>query len=120
VSLGDNLSTDSPVRRQKRFQSALRVFQRFVGSLWAGTLCYGGVMRERRCCDHWNLPRARLSDGWLSWPKFAKVSSGLVPHSICERRNWLLSLGHTAVQSCWILPRSPDSHCQRMCCYNPS
>ena len=46
VSGGSNLSTDSPVRRQKRFQSALRKFQRFTGSLWAGTLNLGVVMRE--------------------------------------------------------------------------
>ena len=38
VSGGGNLSTDSSVKRQKRFQSALRKSQRFTGSLWATTL----------------------------------------------------------------------------------
>ena len=61
VSGGGNLSTDSPARRQKRYQSALRKFQRFTGSLWAGTLSLGGVMRERRCCDRGNFPWTRLS-----------------------------------------------------------
>jgi len=65
VSGGGNLSTDSPVRRQKRFQSALRKFQRFTGLLWAGTLNLGGVMREGRCCDRGNFPRMRLSGSRL-------------------------------------------------------
>ena len=64
VSAGSNLLTDSPVRRQKRFHSALRKFQRFTGSLWAGTL---------------NFPRIRQSGSPLSWPKLAKARSGLVP-----------------------------------------
>ena len=46
VSAGGNLSTGSPVRGQKRFQSALRKYQRFTRSLWAGTLSLDGVMRE--------------------------------------------------------------------------
>jgi len=71
VSGGGNLSTDSPVRRQKRFQSALRKFQRFTWSLWAGTLNLGGVMREGRCCDRRNFPRTRLCGSRLSWPKLA-------------------------------------------------
>ena len=59
VSGGCNLSTDSPVRSQKRFQSTLQKFQRFTGSLWAGTLSFGGVMREDRCCDRGHFPRTR-------------------------------------------------------------
>ena len=77
ASGGVNLSTDSSVR--KPFQSALRKFQSFTGSLWAGTLNLGGVMREGRCCDHGNFPRTRLSGSRLSWPKLAKARSGLVP-----------------------------------------
>jgi len=73
VSGGGNLSTYSPVRRLKHFQSALRKFQRFTGSLWAGTLSLGGVMREGRCCDRGNFPRTRLSGSRLSWPKLAKA-----------------------------------------------
>jgi len=46
VSGGGNLSTDSLVRRQKRFQSALRKFQRFTRSLWVGTLNFVGVMEK--------------------------------------------------------------------------
>jgi len=79
VSEGGNLSTDSSVRRQKRFQSALRKFQRFTGSLWAGTLSLGGVTTEGRCCDHGNFPRTRLSASRLSWPKLAKARFGLMP-----------------------------------------
>jgi len=33
--------------------------------------------------------------------------------------NWLFPLGHTTVQGCWMLPRTPGSHRQEMCC-NPS
>ena len=62
VSGGGNLSTDSPVRRQERFESALRKPQRFTGSLWAGTLSVSvsGVLRWGRCCDSGNLPRTCL------------------------------------------------------------
>jgi len=55
VSGGGNLSTDSSVRRQKRFQSALRKFQRYTGSLWAGTLSLGGIIKEGRRCDRGNF-----------------------------------------------------------------
>jgi len=47
VSGGCNLSTDSRVRRQKRFLSALRKFQRFTRSLWQepeSQWIYGGTM----------------------------------------------------------------------------
>ena len=81
VSRGGNLSMDSYVRRQKHFQLALQKFQRFTGSLWTGILSLGGVMREGRCCDRGNFPRTRLSSSRLSWPKFAKAWSGLVPTS---------------------------------------
>jgi len=67
------------LRKQKRFQSALRKFQRFTVSLWPGTLSFGGVMREGRCCDRGNFPRTRLSRSRLSSPKLAKARSGLVP-----------------------------------------
>jgi len=79
VSRGCNLSTDSSVRREKRFQSTLWKFQHFTGSLWAGTLSFGGVMREGRCCDCGNVPRTRLSGSWVSWPRLAKARSRLVP-----------------------------------------
>ena len=36
-------------------------------------------MREGRCCDCGNFPRIRLSGSRLSWPRLAKVWSGLVP-----------------------------------------
>ena len=69
-----NLSTDSPVRRQKRLQSALDKYQRFTGTLLlAGTLSIRGIMIERRCCDHRNFPRTRLSGTRLSWPTLAKA-----------------------------------------------
>jgi len=79
VSRGGNLSADSSVRRQKRFQSALRKLQRFTGPLWAGTLSFGGIVREGRCCNRGNFPWTRLSGSRLSWPKLAKARSGLVP-----------------------------------------
>ena len=31
-----------------------------------------------------------------------------------ERRNWLLPLGNTAVQGCWMLTRSPGFHRQEI------
>jgi len=37
-----------------------------------------------------------------------------------ERRNWLFPLGCTTVQGCWMLPRSPGSHCPGMLYCNPS
>jgi len=116
---GGNLSTDSYVRRQKRFQAALRKIQRFTESLWAWTLSLGGVMKEGRCCDHGNFPRKCLSGSRLSWPKLAKARSGLVP-TFHERRNWLFPLGYTTVQGCWMLPRNPGSLRQGVfCCCSP-
>jgi len=120
VSGGGNLSTDSPVRRQKCFQSALRKFRRFTGSLWAETLNLGGVMREGQCCDRGKFPRTRLSGSRLSWPRLAKARSGLVPTFQRRERNWLFPLGCTTVQGCWMLPRSPGSHRPGMLCCNPS
>ena len=120
VSGGGNLSTDSSVSRQKHFQSALRKLQRFTGSLWAGTLSFGGFMREGRCCDFGNFPRTRLSGSWLSWPKLVKARSGLVPTFHRWDKNLAVSLGYTTVQGCWMLPRSPGSHRQGMFCCNPS
>jgi len=67
------------VRRKNSFQMALQNVQRFIGSLWAGTLNLGGVMRERRYCVRGNLPRTRLSSCRLSRPKLAKARSGLLP-----------------------------------------
>jgi len=119
VSGGGNLPTDSPMRRQKRFQSALRKFQRFTGSLWAGTLSLSGVMREGRCCDRGNFPRNRLSGSRLSWPTLAKARVG-DDVSSSRRKNWLLPLGHTTAPGCWLLRRSPGSHRQRMFCCKPS
>jgi len=48
-----------------------------------------------------------------------KPGTGWCRRSIGERRNWLFALGHTAVQGCWMLPRSPSSHRQEMFCHNP-
>jgi len=110
VSGGSNLSTDSPVRRQKRFQSALRKFQSFTGSLWAGTFNLGGVMREVRCCDRRNFPRTRLSVSRRSWPRLAKARSGLVPTFQRREKKLAVSFGCTTAQVYWILPRSPGSH----------
>jgi len=101
-------------------RSALLKFQRLTRLLWAGTFCLRGVMREGRCCDRRSFPRTRLSGSQLSWPKFAKARSGLVPTFHGERKNWLLHLGRTAVQGCCMLPRSPGSHRQEMFCCNRS
>ena len=87
LTAGGNLSTDSPVRRQKRFQSALWKFQHFTGWLWKGTLCLGGFMREDRCCDRGNFPRARLFGSRLSRPTVRKANQGLCRRSTGERRN---------------------------------
>jgi len=56
VSGGDNLSTDSSVRRQKCFQSALRKFQRFAGSLWAAVIAWlESMTRLDSSHDFWSL-----------------------------------------------------------------
>jgi len=116
VSGGGTLSTDSPVRRQKRFQSALQKFQRFTGSLWAGTLSLGGVMNEGRCCS----ARTFLEHACpaISCPgrNLRRPDPGWCRRSIGGRRNWLFPLGYVTVQGCWMLPRSPDSHRQEMFC----
>ena len=114
------LSTDSPVRRQKCFLSALRKFQRFTGSLWAGTLSLGGVMREGRFCDHGNFPGTRLSGSRLSWPKLAKARSGLVPTFQRREKKLAVSFGSYNSPRLLVLPRSPGSHFQEMFCCNPS
>ena len=94
------------VRRQKRFQSALRKFQRFTGLLWAGTLSFGGVMREGRCCEYGNFPRTRLFDSQLSWTKPRRPGLGWCRRSIGERRSWLFSLG---VQQSMVVGCCPGS-----------
>jgi len=93
VSGGGNLSTDSPVRKRKHFQSALRKFQRFTRWLWAGTLNLDGVMREGRYCDRGNFPRTRLSSSRLSWPKLAKARPGLVPTFRRREKKLAVSFG---------------------------
>ena len=120
VSGGGNLSTDSSVRRQKCFQSALRKFQRFTGSLWAGTLSFGGVMREGRCCDLGNLPRTRLSGSGLSWPKLVKTRSGLVPTFHRWEKKLAVSFG--LYNSLRLLDVAQESRLSRqdMFCCNPS
>ena len=87
VSRGGNLSTDSSVRRQKRFQSALQKFQRFTGSLQAGTFLEH-VCQAVSCPDQ-NLPRPGLT-----WCR----------RSTSEKRNWLLPLGGTAAYRNGICP----------------
>ena len=66
-------------KQAKALQSALRKFQRFPRSLWAGTLSLGDVMKEGQCCNRGNVPRTRMSGSRLPWPKLAKPRSGLVP-----------------------------------------
>jgi len=101
VSLGGNLSTDSPVRRQKASIQLVKVptlHQIAVGR----NLC--GVVTEGRCCDSRNFPRTRLSER-RPGPGWCRLFLG-------ERRNWKLPLGRTAAQGCWMLPRCPDSQHQ--------
>ena len=112
VSGGGNLSTASSVRRKKRFQSALRKFQRFTRSLWAGTLSFGGVIRECRCCDRGNFPTTRLSGSRLSGLGWCRRSIG--------ERSWLFPLGYITDQGYLVLPRRPGSPRQGMVCCNPN
>jgi len=95
VSRGGNLSTDSSVRGQKHFKSGLRKFQRFTGSLQAGTLGLGGVVREGRCCNRGNFCRTRLSGSGLSWPTLVKARSGLVPTFRRREEKLAAPLGRT-------------------------
>ena len=109
------------MRRQKRFQSALRKFHRYTGSLWTGQepwasvalwgkadVVTSGTFLKYVCpsvgCSGRNLRRPGL--GWC-W------------RSIGER-SWVFSLGYATVQDCLMLPRSPGSHGQEMFCCNPS
>jgi len=98
---------DSPVRRQKRVQSASRKFPRFTGSLWAGTLNLGGVMREGRYCEWGNFPRTPLSGIRLSWPKLAKARSGLVP--TLQRRDKKLAVSFGLYNSTRLLDLAEES-----------
>ena len=91
---------DSPVRRQKRFQSALRKFQCFTGSLWEGTLNLGVVMREGQCFDHGNFPWTRLSGSQLSWPRLAKARSADVPTAREETGCFLWVVQQSKVVGC--------------------
>jgi len=97
---------DSPVRRQNSFQSALQKLQRFTGSLWAGTLHLGSVMREGRCCDRGNFPRTRLSGSRWYWPKLAKARSELV--ATFQRREKKLSVSFGLYNSPRLLDVAQD------------
>ena len=116
VSGGGNLLRDSSVRRQKHVQSALPKFQCVTGSLWAGTWSFGGIMREGQCCDRGNFPRTHLSGSRLSWPKLAKVRSGLVP----TFHRWEMKPAAWVIQQSKVLGCCPGSHRQKMFCCNPS
>jgi len=50
-------------------------------------------MREHRCCDHRNFPRTHLSGSWLSWPKLAKATSGLVSAFQWQEKKLAVSFG---------------------------
>jgi len=120
ASGGGNLSTDSPVRRQKRFQSALRKFQRFTDGCtqesWASLALWKrdvvlttGTFLEHVC------PAVGCPSRHPRWP-----DPGCGRRSISERRSWLLPLSCAAAQGCWLLPRKPGYHRQEMQHYNPN
>jgi len=50
-------------------------------------------MKEGRYCDRGNFPRTRLSSSRLSWPKFAKARSGLVPTFHKREKKLAVSFG---------------------------
>jgi len=99
--------------------ASMQKFQRFSGSLWAGTLSFGGVIREDWCCDCANVPRTRPAVGCPGLNS-RRSSMGWCRRSIGERSSWLFPLGYITVQGCWMLPRSPGSHGQGMFYCNPS
>jgi len=107
VSGGDNRSTDLPVRRQKallvRFANVptLRIC---TGSLWAGTLSLGGVMREGRCSDHGTFLEYVCPAVGCPGRNWRRQGLGWCRRFIGERRNWLLPLGYRTVQGHLILP----------------
>ena len=45
---------------------------------------------------------------------------GWCRRSMGETRSWLIPLGYTTDQGCWMFPSSPGSHRQEMFCCNPS
>jgi len=106
VSGGGNFSTDSSVRRQMRFQSALRKFQRFTGSLRAGILSFGDVMREGRYCDRGTFQEHVCPTTRCPGRNSRRPGLGWCRNSIDERRSWLFPLCSTTVQGCSMLPRS--------------
>ena len=106
VLRGGNLSTNSPVRMQKRFQLALQKLQHFSGSLWAKTSSLSGVMREGQCCDHGSFPGTCLSGSRLSWPKLTKASSGVVP-TFHQREK--LAASFASYSSPWLLDVAQES-----------
>ena len=103
------------MRRQRRFQSALRKFQRFHRIAADRNLelrwCYKGrpgTFLEHVCpavgCPGRNSRRPGL--GW--WRR-----------SIGERRSWLFPLYYTTDQGWWMLP-GVQAHRQEMFCCNPT
>ena len=120
MSAKGNLSTDSHVWRQKRFQSALQKSQCFTGLLWAGTLSLGGVIREDRCFDRGNFPRTHLSGSRLFWPKLAKARSGLVPTFHRWEKKLAVSFGSCNSPRLFDFAQKPGSQRQEMLCRNPS
>ena len=50
-------------------------------------------MREGRCCDRGNFHRTRLSCSWLSWPRLAKATSGLVSTFQSREKKLAVSFG---------------------------
>ena len=103
------------MKRQRRFQSALRKFQRFHRIAADRNLelrwCYKGrpgTFLEHVCpavgCPGRNSRRPGL--GW--WRR-----------SIGERRSWLFPLYYTTDQGWWMLP-GVQAHRQEMFCCNPT
>jgi len=65
VSGSGDLSTESPVRRQKYFQSSSNASS-------------NGITKKDWCCDTGNFSRKYLSSSQLSWPTLTKATSGLM------------------------------------------
>jgi len=103
------------VRRQRRFQSTLRNFQRFTGSMWAGIVRHGGVMRVGRWCDNRDFPKKVQA----CRPTLAKARSVLVPAFPWWEEKLAAPFGLCTSASRWLLPKRSGSHRQEMSCCRP-
>ena len=116
MSRGGNFSVGSPLRMQKRFQSALQKFQRFTEQeLWAWW------RYEGRCVTAWTFLEHVCQAVDCPGRHSRRPDASWCRRFTGERRNWnWLPFGSYSSPRLLVLARSPDSHRQGMFCCSPS